>query len=194
MARRYENTPAYYQNTSKKGFGLEVARNNSTHKEFPSDFIQKTFTMWYNAGKPAADEFWQMLREISPDMHPSLRVLTSWVMDDFTMKAMELDHKVEEKLDATLIEGKLDMLERQARVGRQMQEMAWNFLLENGPESARNAITLLKIGLDTEREARSVPGFLKGLTEKTDMEVVDEIKKLVSGDKDVLDLESSDVE
>lgn len=191
MATKLGATPPAPQEpkpVQRRGLG------SANYGEFSSDYIQSTFVAWYNAGKPAPEKFYDSLNAVDPTHCPSIRTLTRWIVDDFSLKAIELDRQVEKKMDVTLIESKLEMLERQAVVGQKMQEMAWNYLLEEGPENARNAITLLKLGLETEREARSVPGFLKGMTEKTDVEIVEEIHKLMAGEADILDLSSDDVE
>lgn len=178
--------------TPKAGYGLEIAKNTSTHKEFPADYIQGTFVLWYDAQKPTAEELWPVLKEQNPKMCPSVKVLHTWIVGDFVMKALELDHQVERRFDETLIERKLDMLNRQAELGRRMQEMAMEYLIENGVGSSRNAIMLLKEGLDTEREAMSVPRLLKGLVDKTDAGLLEELRELVSGDPDIIDLLSTD--
>jgi hypothetical protein len=176
----------------KQGFALQMTQGNSTHAQFPADYIQAVFVMWYNAQKPSANEFWAKLRENNPEMCPSLRELARWITDDFAYKALELDNKVEAQMDKTLIENKLEMLERQALAGQKMQDMAWAFLDENGLGTAKNAISLLVHGVRIEREARSVPGFMKDLSKKTDSELLDELKDLLAKDDKVIDITDTD--
>lgn len=184
--------PKPQSSTPKTGYGLEVAKGVSTHQEFPADFIQRVFVLWFDAGKPSADELWPVIKEESPKMCPSVRVLTRWIVDDFIKKALELDDKIERKIDDTLIERKLDMLNRQAELGRKMQETAWQYIEENDVGSTKNAIALLKLGLETERAAMSVPGFLKGIVGKSEAELLDELKDMLTGDPDIIDLIPAD--
>lgn len=172
----------------KTGYGMEAARDNSTHHSFPSDFIQKVFVMWYESGKPSAEELWPVIREQSPLMRPSMRELQKWIVDDFVLKALQLDDQIEHQMDKTLIEHKLDMLNRQAQLGKKMQDAAWEYLEKNELGSVKNAISLLKLGLETEREAMSVPGFLKGIIGKSEADLLDELKKMVTGDPDIIDM------
>ena len=155
----------------------------ATYHQFPDDYQLEVFFTWYNTGKPNNK---QLLELLSPDpasgLKPSERTLKEWINNRFTIRALELDDKVAERIEQELVAQRVGMLERHAELGMKMQTMGIEYLEEHGVGSARNAITLLVRGVEIEHEARIAPiDILSKLDKMTDEQLIEDLKKYTSG-------------
>ena len=154
-----------------------------TSNQFSDDYLLEVFNIWYNASKPNNK---QLLELIGVDkvsgLKPSERTLKAWISDRFTVKALEIDNLVAERVEQELVQQRVGMLQRHADLGMKMQDMGIEYLEEHGVGSARNAITLLVRGVEIEHEARIAPiDILQKLDKLSDEQLIEELKLYSSG-------------
>jgi carbamoylphosphate synthase large subunit len=126
-----------------------------------------------------------MITELDPikGCKPTTTILKPWIDNDWLPIADETDKKVSLELESRMIADKVEMLNRHAGVAREMQDKALEYLRENGVGTARNAIELLVKGLEIERNSVGAPVIAAKLSDLTDVQLLDELKLLVSSSK-----------
>lgn len=148
---------------------------------FNDDYVRKAFYLWYNGGKLPAQILWNQLPDTAEGIKPTRITLERWIKNDFAPLAAELDVKVQTEIQARLIEEKISMFTRHAKVGKQMQEMAIEYLEEHrGELSSNNAIRLLVEGWRIERESVGLPTALEKMRDMSDDDLLEEVKQLMS--------------
>jgi hypothetical protein len=166
----------------------------TTHKSpsFSQDDVQKAFIIWYNAGKPTMGRFKKLLEENFPEWEevPSTYILNRWITEIFTPRAFDMDEEVARSLEVRLIKDKVEMFQRHAKMARDLQNMAIEFLEENGLGNSRNAVTALVEALKIERESVGMDRLLEKITNKTDEELLNDLKSLVRGP--IVSMEAND--
>ena len=83
-----------------------------------------------------------------------------------------------------------------SETARTIQDTAIEYLMENGPESSRNAIALLKLGLETERASISIPDMMDKAQKMSDDRLLKEITEIAKDGEldlqpgeDIIDIE-----
>jgi len=150
---------------------------------FSDDYQVEVFLIWYDNGKPNNKQLAELI-DTDPvsGLKPSDRTLKEWINNRFTVRAIEIDNKVAERIEQELVAQRVGMLGRHAELGMKMQNMGIDYLEEHGVGSARNAITLLVRGVEIEHEARIAPiDILSKLDKMTDEQLLEDLKKYTSG-------------
>lgn len=154
---------------------------SQTHK-FKDEYKDACFYAWYNAGKPTVKDLLEIIP--FPDTNygakPTQTTLHTWIYDYFVPRATELDAGVHETMNRALIVSKVEMLERQAKIGRQMQDMALEYLETHKDDLTANAsVRLLVEGLRVEFERSGIPDALLKMADMSDQELQEELAKLI---------------
>lgn len=160
--------------------------------DFPDDYVQEVFLIWYKAGRPRPKELAKLVPEYGWEhKKPDARILGGWVDSLFLVRAMVLDEQVAQALDSKLIGEKVEMFNRHVSIAMDMQQKAIDYLNDHAKDlGTRNAIRLLEQGIKIERQSRGVP-TLVGIAEQTDDKLMNQLKQLVSGSP-VVDIEAVD--
>jgi hypothetical protein len=152
-----------------------------TH-QFPEGYKDALFTLWYSKGKPAVHHF---MRTIPPceevfGLMPGFSLLKTWVKE-FRERAVALDAEVFNQIGNKMIAEKVEMLQRHATVGTEMQNMAMEYLKDHkGDLGISSAVRLLVAGVEIERESRGIATTVEKIAKMNDEELEEEIQKLIS--------------
>lgn len=157
---------------------------------FPDEFIQECFILWYNNGKPPANRLLEIVGDYN-GQKPKDSTLKTWINEVFRPRALYLDEEAAKAIESSMIAGKVEMFSRHIEVARKLQDKAISYLEENGPESARNAISMLKLGIETERNSVSIPDMISKISEMSEDRLLEEIQQLAL-DGDIIDIEPHD--
>lgn len=162
---------------------------------FSEEYKAEMFLMWYNRGKPDAQRLYGYAKQDPlTNKLPTVGVLQKWIDTEFVPKALDLDQQVADRIEQAAIGQKLEMLDRHAALGKEMQEMGIQYLRQEGVKSAKDAITLLVRGLEAEENARVVStDILKRINDMSDEKLLDELKKVATGGN-IIDVSPIDVE
>jgi len=148
--------------------------------EFTPEYKNSLFLEWYNLGRPSPQKFSMVMK---PDVWgnlPTRVTLDHWIHEDFKEKADLLDRQVADEMNKRLIQEKIEMLTRHARVGRDMQNRALEELEKLPNLSEAGSIRLLEFGAKLERESAGIPEMLKDIMKLTDEQLVQKIHDLVT--------------
>jgi hypothetical protein len=159
---------------------------------FSDTYKYQTFLLWYNNGKPSAQQVWNMIPAEWGDNKPTSATVGGWIKSDkFQDQARALDDSVVKEIEARMIKEKVEMLSRHAEIGFDVATLAMEKILEKKDELTSNALVRLLIeGIRIERESRGIPQALEKMVNKTDEELLDEIAQLTGGaEVEILDID-----
>lgn len=169
----------------------------STTVTFTEEYKKTVFYTWYNAGKCSNE----ILHEIIPfpktnyGRKPTKTTLQIWIRENFIDHAAKLDEGVEKTLDEAMIKTKVEMLQRHVELARNMQDIGLDFLANTEKDmTAASAVRLLVEGIRIERESIGIPGALEKMSDKTDEELLEELKKMLKGSEAIDDGNESEDE
>lgn len=155
-----------------------VPQKRITVRDFSDDYKRELFYIWYNASKPGPKG---LLEIISSDPvsgnKPSERLIETWITNDFKPMALDFDQSANDQMRERAIALKVEMHERHAEVGKELQSMGIEFLREYGVNDAKTAVRAVIVGSELEAKNRGVGDILDAINKMTNDEVVDNIKK-----------------
>jgi len=149
-------------------------------KNFTADYKEDCFYQWYSLGKPSMQVF---SAKANPDIDgfvPSKASFDSW-SKEWRERARILDEQVMRELETRMVAEKVEMLRRHADVGKDMQDIAIEYLdkEENIKKVTPSvALRLLVEGIKIERASRGMPDVLEEAINKSDEELMDDIAGL----------------
>ena len=151
--------------------------------QITDDYRLATYMLWYNAGKPSAEV---LRRNLQPDpasgIIPSLGAVQEWIKNIFIPMALELDEQVADSVNQAMVTQRIEMLDRHAVIAKEMQEMALEYLRENGLGSSKNALMALINGVKMEHDARIIPtDILAKLGDMSDDKLLDMFTDMLNG-------------
>lgn len=144
-------------------------------------YQEACFQAFYAAGRPskATD-----IRSILPEENgtkPSTETIRKWRDAlNWDIRADELDLKVAEQSDDLLVAQKVAMLQRQATVAQEIQELGYQHLIRKGFDTAASAVSAIIKGAELERTSRGIGAMIDKLAKMSDADVVKTIKELAS--------------
>ena len=154
-----------------------------TNNKFTPGYKDQVFTLWYDSGKPKVIKFYDIV-PVDPMVNerPTLTDLRAWVKSDEWIERTEmLDADIVSDLREKRLAATVEMLERHAEVGREMQDTALTWIRANKKDlSAGTAVRMLVDGVDIEQDTASIPDMLKKLSRMRDDEVTKELAQLFS--------------
>jgi len=147
---------------------------------FSEDYKNSVFLTWYKNAKPNATYLMGMISESNDGRKPSRTLLWRWIREDFEERAIPIDDAVREEMNSRLTQEKIEMLERHAKTGLEMQNMALNYIREHKDElTPISAVRLLVEGVKIERGSRGIPQVLEKMMLLSDDDLLKETEKLL---------------
>jgi len=148
---------------------------------YTQEYKLKVFKTWYELGKPGGN---RLQENIEPDAisgaKPSVHVLTNWIIN-FKEQAVFLDSQVAAKLEEQMVAEKVEMLNRHAKLGIDLQDKATKYLDEHETElKVPMAVKMLVEGVRIERESRGIASALDKMLRMTDDDLLKEVMQIVS--------------
>ena len=144
-------------------------------------YKEELFWIWYNSGKCSASQL--VLKAPKSDGNsPNITTLTKWI-GTWRERADELDQEVKDQFTAQVIETKVEMLRRHAQLGKDLQQVAWDWLTEHRDELTASAVVrLIKDGYEMERASVGVPEALTKMLSVSDEELIKQIEDAMTGE------------
>ena len=152
-------------------------------KKFPPGYVDDVFAIWYDAGKPVATQLYNIIPEYALLKEtPTKHVLREWMKNAVWIeKAKQLDEKSDLRFDERHILSRVEMLERHAEVGREMQIISLKWLRDNKEDlSPGTAVRMLVDGIDIEQATAGIPEALRKMRDMKDEDLADEIKEILA--------------
>lgn len=138
--------------------------------------------IWYKMGRPTATEFMKYLpKDLDTGDVAKYNSLLAWRNKyAWDMRADVLDAEVTRQIEIQAINEKVEMLRRQADLGKRLQDAGEDYFLHNAIVSDRVALGAIKTGVEIERNARGIPDALLKIADLKDEELGDIVGKLLS--------------
>ena len=147
--------------------------------KFSPGYIGNLFTLWYTNGKPRFAKFRAMI-PVDPltNMTPQPTTVKTWMSsDEWLARADSLDREVEKVVQEKYVASTVEMFERHAELGREMQTIAFTWLKEHKDElTPGTAVRLLVDGIKTEQDTASIPDMIKKLKAMPNEKLLDTIQ------------------
>jgi hypothetical protein len=161
-----------------KGIRSDLSRSNA----YSMDYVEKCFLLWYKLGRPTATE---LIKHISPDEASGdivhYQMLSKWSSKfAWNERADVLDAEVSRQIEIQAINEKVEMLRRQADLGKMLQDAGQEYFETHAIESDRTALGAIKTGVEIERNARGIPDALLKIAELKDEELGEIVGKLLA--------------
>ena len=130
---------------------------------FSPGYIDNLFSIWYSSGKPKFAKFKAMI-PIDPTTNkaPQPTTVRTWLAhEEWIARTEFLDREVEKNLTEKYVASRVEMFERHAEIGREMQTIAVEWLRDHKDElGPGTAVRLLVDGVDMEQSTASIPCLL----------------------------------
>jgi hypothetical protein len=158
--------------------GIKISNSNA----YSMDYVEKCFLLWYKLGRPSATE---LMKHVSADEASGETVhyamLTKWPTKfAWNERADVLDAEVSRQIEIQAINEKVEMLRRQADLGKMLQDAGAEYFDTHPIDSDRVALGAIKTGVEIERNARGIPDALLKIAELKDEELGDIVGKLLA--------------
>ena len=147
---------------------------------YTSEWIESAFLVWYSNGKPTADGLIALLDAPRGEMMPAVASVRRIIHDQFIPRALELDSEVASRIESELIQEKVEMFRRHTEIAVELQDKALLFLREEGIKDSATALKALLSAVELEKASRGIDRVLESVGTRTDEQLMDELRKLIS--------------
>lgn len=153
--------------------------------EYPKDLKEKAFYQWYDSGCPRGEKALVECFEPYNGHKPSYDIIRHWMSElNWPARVEALDADVSVRMDRVVIDNRIKMFSQHAEEAAKLREKAYAYLKEHDPDSSSVALKQWVEALGVERSSRGLGDTLAHLNTLTDDQLLKEIKKLSSGEKD----------
>ena len=162
--------------------GLTRGVDKQRQVGFPASYIEECFLIWYKHGRPAMAEVIKFIppEELSGDT-VRYQTLNVWAKHfAWYERADVLDAEVSRLVEIQAINEKVQMLQRQAKLGEMLQDKGKEYFDTHVIDNDRTALGAIKTGVEIERNARGIPDALMKIAEMRDEELGDVVSKLLA--------------
>jgi len=144
-------------------------------------FKEQCFIAWYSAGCPTKERFGTIMPADEIGRHPSNEVIYTFMKTrSWRERADVLNEEVSRQIEKKAVEVRVEMLNRQAEIGKTLQEMGMEFLEENGFKKAGEALKALISGAELERSSRGLPQAIMKIAELENSELSSILSNLMN--------------
>jgi len=171
-----------------------ILANRRKMAQYSDSYKQVAFQVWYSNDRPKAGTLKSILPPDEMSRVPSEVILVEWI-NSWVEDADRLDIEVKKINDLELITQRADMLKRQARNAKTLQDMGMDYLVEHGFEKAGEAVRAIVEGTRIERESRGLGEALDRIFKMDDEALRKELEYLLNREKGIIvDGEVSEVD
>ena len=159
---------------------LDLLDNRKFRATYTEDYKTACFWVWWSRGKPGASSLRGYIEPNQDGQTPSMEVLSSWITNIFKARAEEYDLAVQQKVKETAVTEKIEMLERHASIGKEMQDISIEYLRNHKDDLKPNtALKMLVDGVRIERESKGLPTLITETVNTTDEDLQKALEKLM---------------
>lgn len=158
---------------------MTMTRNVSP-APYNQDYKNLAFYVWYQNGRLSMPKLVRRLDNREDGTKPSHLTVGNWKRDnDWEKKADELDQEAAIQIQKKLIDDRVKMFEEHAEFGEHLRVQALYYLQEHELDTANEAMRLLTIAVNMERESVGLSDILKRLKDMEDGDLKDKIAHLM---------------
>lgn len=154
---------------------------------YTDKYIDECFYIWYEGGKTFGKEILDKLLPSEKGNIPNTITLQKWSNEyGWIERADALDAQTSIALDNTIINRRVEMYEKHAKMGEELITLGREFLnkLGRGLKTENAAIRAIELGMDTERKSVGLADYVRKLSDMTPEQLDREIMKMLGQKKD----------
>ena len=158
--------------------------------KFSPGYIDQVFSIWYSRGKPPATKLFDLIPEDALIIEkPHTVILRNWMKTEELMaKTEDWDFVTEKALREKSTAAKIEMLERHAEVGKEMQQTSLDWIRDHKEElTAGTAVRMLVEGIRVEQGAVGIPDAIRRMQEIDDEKLLEEVAQLIADSESEID-------
>jgi hypothetical protein len=154
---------------------------DTTLVAYTEAYKEKLFVQWYSSGCPQGERIGMNLPEDEIGRTPTTEVIKKWIRDEkWRDKAEVLNQEVARQIEKRLVEVRVEMLNRQAELGKNLQQKGIDYLEKHEFEKAGEALKAIFGGAELERASRGLPDALLKVAEMKDEDLITIMNSLLN--------------
>ena len=154
---------------------------NLSVQSYSDEYKWKVRQQWYQEGRPTPGKLLSNLVTDEYGRKPNPIVISMWRKNElWDIWADELDSRVMQEAEDSLIVQKAEMLKRHAQVGWLMIDKGMEFLASGTFDSSSSAVAAIKAGVEIERTSRGIGDMLVRMSQMGDDALKQEIMKYIN--------------
>lgn len=156
--------------------------DNTTIRTMAYDdtYRELCFIAWYKAGRPNGMKLLSVLPDDSNSRKPTLQLLTEWRNKySWDTRGDVLDTEVARQIEKKAIEEKVEMFNRHAKMGRELQDQGMAFFDAHPIEKDATALKAIISGVEMEKASRGLPDALMQVSKLQDEDLKGLVGKLL---------------
>ena len=158
---------------------MTMTRNVSP-TPYNQDYKNVAFYIWYQNGRLSMPKLVRKLSEREDGTKPNHLTVGNWKRDNnWIEKADEMDQEAAIQIQKKLIDDRVKMFEEHAEFGEHLRVQALYYLQEHDVDTPNEAMRLLTIAVNMERESVGLSDILKRLKDMEDGDLKDKIAHLM---------------
>jgi hypothetical protein len=159
---------------------IQIEEDSRTEK-FSHHYKEQLFLIWYQEGKPVLRKFYEIMPLDSADRKPTLATLQVWASElNWKERALDQDEEVRKQLEHQAIATKVEMLNRHAETGKELQQIGIEYIREHLDQiRPSTAVRMIIEGIRIEEGSRGIGTALKEALEMTDDELTSKVEDLL---------------
>lgn len=146
---------------------------------YPDGYKEDAYQTWFALGQITASSLIPHLLLFN-NSRPNINTIHKWINDDWKEKAKKDNEIIRMGMVENVIITKYDMQLRHIEIAKVVQKKALDWLKDNHIKNARDAISLLKLGLEWEESSVSVGKLLQDVGKMQDSKLMEKIQGLLS--------------
>ena len=151
------------------------------NREYTPAYKEQLFFIWYKAGRPEVPYLMSISPPDDSNNLPNTLVVHSWMkLYSWNERADILDAEVARLVEQKAIEEKVEMFQRHAELGKDMQQQATDYFIQHPLDDPQVAIRMLTSGINIEKASKGLPEALLKVAKMKDEELGSVVARLMS--------------
>jgi hypothetical protein len=147
---------------------------------YTDEYKDTCFQVWYLRGRCSMHLLAGFVPEDANGRRPSNIILQHWRDDDnWNHHADLLDAQVQQKLDARMIDARIQMFDEQAKLAKELQTRGLDHIREMGFDTSASAVNAIFKGAELERISKGATETLAHILELDDKQLTNMVKSLL---------------
>lgn len=144
-------------------------------------YKEKTFIAWYSAGCPSGERLLLCIPKDELGREANIDVVKRWMKNEgWRERADILNQQVAREIEQRAVEARVEMLNRQAEVGKKLQQLGMDFFDDHYLDKPGEAIRAIVDGAALERSSRGLPDALLKVAEMKDEQLSSVLANLLN--------------
>lgn len=162
---------------------------------FSPEYKDAVFYAWYKAGRPRLTKVVNFIPPTPDGRKPNTVTVKDWVeSENWYQRADALDAEVSMKIDQEVIEARVTQLREMAQLGKEVMNLGYEYLKDEGFDSAASAVRAVGLGGDMYFKYAAAADYIAKIGTMSDKQLDRELMKLLNkGDGEILEGDAEDV-